>query len=397
MSRKSEPSQGFETRAIRNQHKRSENREHSVPIFMTSSYTFDSAEQARALFAEEEQGMVYSRYSNPNTDEFVQKLADLENCEDGVATSSGMAAMFTSMAAFLRKGDHLLACRSIFGSTHQIITKILPRWGIEYSYVDVNDREGWEKAIRPNTKMIFCETPSNPGLDLLDLEFLGKLAESKGVLLNVDNCFATPAVQTPADFGATIVTHSATKFIDGQGRSLGGAVLGTKEAMAEVRFFSRHTGPALSPFNAWLLSKSLETLSVRLERHCQNALSLARWLEKHPKVSLVKYPFLESHPQFDLAKRQMRMGGGLVTFELKSGLQGGRIFLDALNMISRSANLGDTRSIATHPASTTHGKLKPEERAEVGITEGLVRISVGLESIEDIVADIEQALDVIKT
>ena len=383
---------GFETRSIRIQAERSQNREHAVPIYMTSSYNFDSAEQARALFAEEEDGPVYSRYSNPNTDEFVEKLASLENCEDGVATASGMAAMFTSLAAFLGKGDHLVASRSLFGSTHQIITRILPRWGVDYTYVDVSDDAGWEKAIRPNTKMIFCESPSNPGLDLLDLAFLGDLAKRKGILLNVDNCFATPVIQNPADFGAQIVTHSATKFIDGQGRSLGGAILGTSEAIAQVRFFARHTGPAMSPFNAWLLSKSLETLSLRVEKHCEQALRLAQGLENHPKISMVKYPFLETHPQFALAKKQMRLGGGLISFELKGGLAAGRAFLDGLQMISRSANLGDTRTIATHPASTTHSKLQPEERAVVGITDGLVRISVGLESFEDIFADVVGAL-----
>ncbi|KGE71398.1 trans-sulfuration enzyme family protein [Spirochaeta lutea] len=383
---------GFETRAIRTQQDRSQNREHSAPIYMTSSYVFDDAEQARSLFAEETSGPIYSRYSNPNTDEFIEKLCALEGTEDGFATASGMAAMFTSLAAFLSAGDHLVASKSIFGSTHQVITKILPRWGIEYTYVDCSDKQAWKRAIQPNTKMLYCESPSNPGLEILDLEFLGTLARNHSLLFNVDNCFATPYLQNPAEYGAHLVTHSATKFIDGQGRSLGGAVLGSKEHIATVRGFARQTGPAMSPFNAWLLSKSLETLAVRMDRHCQNALETARYLENRPEVSWVSYPGLPSHPGFELAKKQMRLGGGLVAFELAGGLESGRRFLDSLGMISLSANLGDTRTIATHPASTTHSKLKPEERAEVGISDGLVRISLGLESLEDILEDLDQAL-----
>src|SRR5690606_22576136 len=262
-----------------------------------------------------------SRYSNPNTNEFVEKLCKLEGTEDGIATASGMAAMYCSMAALLKSGDHVLACRSVFGSTHQILNTIFPRFGITYTYVDVSKPETWEEAIRPNTRMIFVETPSNPALDLIDLDWLGKLAARKNVLLNVDNCLATPYLQNPARWGAHLVTHSATKFIDGQGRMLGGAVLGTKEVIKEVKFFARHTGPSMSSFNAWVRSKSLETLAVRMERHCQNALAIARYLEAHPDVVCVKYPFLSSHPQFELAKRQMRHGGGLVTFELKGGLE----------------------------------------------------------------------------
>jgi O-succinylhomoserine sulfhydrylase len=384
--------ENFETNAIRIQNERSE-REHSVPIFFTSSFTFDDAEQARALFADEIPGNIYTRFSNPNNSEFIEKLCALEGTEDGIATASGMAAMFVSLASFLRSGDHVLASRSLFGSTHQILTMLLPRWGITHSYADISKPEEWESKIQPNTKMIFVETPSNPALDIIDLAWLGALAEKHGVLLNVDNCFATPYLQNPAKYGAHLVTHSATKFIDGQGRAIGGAVLGRADLIKEVRFFARHTGPSLSPFNAWVLSKSLETLAVRMERHCATALSLAERLQTHPEVSIAKYPFLPSHPQYALARTQMRLGGGVLTFEVKGGIDQGRAFLNALEMLSHTANLGDTRTIATHPASTTHSKLKEEERAAVGITPGLIRISVGLEHIDDIWRDIERALE----
>ncbi|MCM8531671.1 MAG: aminotransferase class I/II-fold pyridoxal phosphate-dependent enzyme [Lentisphaeraceae bacterium] len=386
----------FETNAIHNQIARSEFREHSVPIYMTSSFVFDDAEQARALFADEIDGNIYTRFSNPNNTEFIDKLCQMENCEDGLATASGMAAMFISLAALLDQGDHVLASRSLFGSTHQIMTSILPRWGISHTYVDIMNTDEWEAAIQENTKMIFVETPSNPALDLIDLEWLGKLAKKHNVLLVVDNCFATPYLQKPADFGADIVAHSATKFIDGQGRCIAGAVLGKKEVIQKIRFFARHSGPSLSPMNAWVLSKSLETLAVRMDRHCSNALALAKHLESHDEVNMAKYPFLESHPQFELAKKQMKAGGGLVTFEVKGGIDRGRRFLNALKMCSFTANLGDTRTIATHPASTTHSKLTDEERLVVGILPGLVRVSVGLEHIDDIIADIDQALELSK-
>lgn len=381
-----------ETDAIRSQSERTANREHSVPLYLTSSFVFDDAEQARAMFADEIPGNIYSRYSNPNTDEFVQKLCEMEGTEEGIATASGMAAMYCSMAALLKSGDHVLACRSVFGSTHQILSIIFPRFGISYGYADINAPETWEDKILPNTRMIFVETPSNPALDLIDLEWLGKLAAKKNVILNVDNCFATPYLQNPAKWGAHIVTHSATKFIDGQGRVIGGAVLGTKELIKEIKFFARHTGPSMSPFNAWVLSKSLETLAVRMDRHCQNALEIARYLEGNPQVTNVRYPMLPSHPQHALAKKQMRAGGGVVTFELKGGLDQGRKFLNALQMISHTPNLGDTRTIAIHPASTTHSKLTDEERAAVGITPGLIRISAGLENVGDIVGDIGKAV-----
>lgn len=385
-------SQKFETQAVRHQVPRSGEKEHSVPIYLTSSFKFDSAEHARALFEEEEEGNIYSRYSNPNNDEFIEKLCFMEGMDMGMATGTGMGAMFLSIASFLKQGDHIVACRSVFGSTHQILTKLLPRWGITHTYVDVHDPEGWEKAITPKTKMFFLETPSNPALDLIDLEFVCQVAKSHNILVNVDNCFATPYIQNPAKWGVDIVTHSATKFIDGQGRVLGGAVLTSKELFPDIKFMTRHTGPSMSAFNGWLLSKSLETLAVRMERHCDNALELAQSLENHPDISLVKYPFLPSYPQIDIAKKQMRKGGGLVTFEVKGGIEQGRKFLNALKMISLSANLGDTRTIATHPASTTHSKLTEEERQEVGITPGMVRISVGLEHIDDIKEDIIQAL-----
>ncbi|AHM62512.1 cys/met metabolism pyridoxal-phosphate-dependent protein [Flammeovirgaceae bacterium 311] len=359
---------------------------------MTSSFTFEHAEQARALFGDEIAGNIYTRFSNPNNNELVDKLCLLEGTEDGVASASGMAAMFTSMAALLKSGDHILASRSLFGSTHQILTGIFPKWGIEHTYADIDKPETWESLIRKNTKMIFVETPSNPGLDLVDLEWLGKLAAAHNLILNVDNCFATPYLQQPAKWGAHLVTHSATKFIDGQGRAIGGVVLGPQDLIKEVRYFSRHSGPALSPFNGWLLSKSLETLHVRMDRHCENALKIAEYLEDHKDLEFVKYPFLPSHPQHELAKKQMKLGGGLITFNVKGGLERGRRFLDGLKMISFTANLGDTRTSATHPASTTHSKLSDEERAAVGIYPGLVRVSVGLENVNDILEDIENAL-----
>lgn len=383
-----------ETLAIRLQAERTPAREHSVPLFLTSSFTFDSAEQARALFADEIPGDVYSRYSNPNAGELVQKLCALEGAEDGIATASGMAAVFASLAALLGSGDHVLASRALFGSTHQIFTRVLPRWGIATTYVDAHAAiDAWEREIRPETRLVFVETPSNPGLALIDLEALGELCRRRGILLVVDNCFTTPYLQQPLRFGADLVVHSATKFIDGQGRTLGGAVLGSAALLQEVRFFTRHTGPAISPFNAWVLSKSLETLAVRMDRHCGSALALARRFEGHPEVEQVRYPFLESHPQHALARRQMRAGGGIVVLVVRGGLERARRFLDALELLSHSPNLGDTRTIVTHPTSTTHSKLTEEERVRVGIVPGLVRVSVGLEHPADIEADIEQALE----
>jgi O-succinylhomoserine sulfhydrylase len=382
----------FESMAIRAQLERTQYKEHSAPIFPTSSFVFDTAEEARDLFAGQTEGNIYSRYSNPNTDEFINKLALLEKMETGIPTASGMAAMFCSIAAFVKAGDHIVASRSVFGSTHQILTQLLPRWGVTCTYVNINEPETWEKAIQPNTKMFFGETPSNPGLDIMNLKEMGQLCKAHGIIMNIDNCFATPYVQNPADFGADIVTHSATKFIDGQGRVLGGAILGSKELIDQVMFVSRHTGPAMSPFHAWILSKSLETLHVRMERHCENALALATFLSENKKVKWVKYPHLASHAGYELAKEQMRMGGGLVTFELATGAKDVFATMNKLKMLKISANLGDTRSIITHPASTTHSKLSGDERQAVGISDGLMRVSVGLEHIDDIIKDIEQAI-----
>jgi len=378
----------FETEAIRTQTPTTAEREHSTPLYMTSSFTFESAEHARALFAKEVEGNVYSRYSNPNTDEFINKMCRLEGAEAGVATGSGMAAIFGCLAALLEQGDHVLASRSLFGSSHQILSQILPKWGITFTYGDVKKTEEWESLIQENTKMLFLETPSNPGLDLIDLEWAGKLARAHNLIFVVDNCFATPYLQRPIEFGADLVQHSATKFIDGQGRAIGGVILGREKYMEEVEFFTRNTGPALSPFNAWLFSKSLETLPVRMERHCDNAEKVTEFLDGHPKVNFVKYPHHNGHPQFDLAKKQMKRGGGVVCFEIKGGYKAAVKFIDGIRMLSRSANLGDTRTIVTHPASTTHSKLTKEERAAVGITEGLIRIAVGLENAEDIIGDL---------
>jgi O-succinylhomoserine sulfhydrylase len=382
----------FETQAIRTQTEKTAYREHSTPLFLTSSFTFEDAEHARALFADEVSGNIYTRFSNPTTTEFIDKMCLLEGTEDGVAVASGMSAMFTSMAALLKSGDHILACRSIFGSTHQIITQILPKWGITYTYAEIDKPETWESLIQPNTKMFFIETPSNPSLGLIDLEWFAQLCKKHNIISNVDNCFATPYLQNPAHFGVDLVTHSATKFIDGQGRVIAGIILGSKELIKEIRFFARHTGPSLSPFNSWVLTKSLETLAVRMERHCENAYKLAQYLESQAEVEQVIYPFLPSHPQFELAKKQMRLGGGIVTFLVKGGVDRGRRFLNSLEMFSHSANLGDTRTIATHPASTTHSKLSDAERAAVGILPGMIRISVGLEHISDITQEIDNAL-----
>lgn len=383
----------FETIAVRNQSKKSQNREHSVPIYPTSSYVFESADHARALFQDEVEGTIYSRYSNPNNDEFIEKLCLMEGLPKGMATASGMAAVFTSLGAFLSSGDHVVASRSIFGSTHQVLTKILPRWGITHTYVDGNDPDVWEAAIKPNTKMLFFETPSNPALELIDIEAIAELGRSRGLIVNVDNCFASPYLQNPAKYGVDLITHSATKFIDGQGRVLGGAVLTSEELFPDLKYMCRHTGPSMSPFHGWVLSKSLETLAARMDRHCANALKLAEALEDVEGISFVRYPFLKSHPQFDLAKKQMSQGGGMVTIELEGGLERGKRFLDNLQMITLSANLGDTRTIATHPSSTTHSKLTEEERQAVGITPGMVRISVGLEHADDIIDDIVQAVE----
>ncbi len=382
----------FETDAIRLQRERTQYREHSVPLFLTSSFTFHSAEEMRDTFAGEADGIIYSRYSNPNTDELIAKVCAMEGAEAGFATASGMAAVFASMAAFLQAGDHVLASRALFGSTHQVLTKIFPKWGISSTYVEPTDIDNWHTAIQPNTRMLVLESPSNPGLTLVDLEKAGQIARSHDLILNVDNCFATPYLQQPLKYGADLSVHSGTKWMDGQGRMLGGIIVGKQELIDEIQSFCRHTGPAMSPFNAWVLSKSLETLSVRMERHCQNALELAKRLSEHPRVSAVRYPFLDSHPQVGLAKKQMRLGGGLVSFEIEGGISESMQFLNRIKVCSLSSNLGDTRTILTHPTTTTHSKLTEEERLAVGITPGLIRVSVGLEHIEDISGDILSAL-----
>jgi O-succinylhomoserine sulfhydrylase len=381
------------TKAIRIRTERTNEMEHSSPVFLTSSFTFDNAEEMRAAFADETDDNIYTRFSNPTVQEFIDRMCALEGAEAGFATASGMSAVFASFMTFLKQGDHLISCNAIFGSTHTIITKYLPKFGIEYTYVDANDLDAWEKAIRPNTKMIYLETPTNPGLEIIDLDFAGRLSQKYNLILNVDNCFATPVNQTPIQFGADLVIHSATKWIDGQGRVLGGIVVGKKELIHEIYLFCRSTGPALSPFNAWVLSKSLETLDVRMERHAANALYIAQKLENHPKISFLKYPFLASHPQHALAQKQMKNGGALLCFELKGGLESGRNFLNNLEIISMTANLGDTKTIASHPASTTHAKLSEAERQAVNITPGLIRISVGLEHRDDILNDILQTLE----
>jgi O-succinylhomoserine sulfhydrylase len=382
----------FETDAIRIQ-QRSNQREHSSALYLSSSFVFESAEEARAMFAEEIQGNIYSRYSNPNSSDLIEKVCRAEGTEDGIATASGMAAMFGSIASLLQQGDHILASRSLFGSTHQLLTRVFPKWGITSTYGDISDYQNWDKLLQPNTKMLFLETPSNPGLEIIDLEWAGKFAAAHGLILVVDNCFATPYLQQPAQWGAHLVTHSATKYIDGQGRVLGGLILGKKELIAEVRFFTRHTGPSISPFNAWILSKSMETLAVRMDRHCENAEKVAKYFAGCPHLERVNYPFLPSHPQYDLAIKQMKAGGGILTLTVKGGLQRAQRFIDKLQMISITPNLGDSRSIVTHPASTTHSKLSAEERQMVGITDGLIRLSVGLEHYEDILQDVERALE----
>lgn len=384
--------ENFETLAIRLQAERTQYKEHSVPLFLTSSYKFDDAEDMRALFANEKEGNVYSRYANPNTTELIDKMAALEGSEAGWATASGMAAIFTTFAAFLQSGDHVLSSRSVFGSTHQLLNNVFAKWGVTYTYADLDRLDQWENGIQPNTKMIFVETPSNPGIDIIDLEWLAGLAKKHNILLVVDNCFATPYLQQPIKLGADISIHSATKFIDGQGRTLGGIILGSEKLIKEIEGFARHSGPAMSPFNAWLLSKSLETLAVRMDRHCENALKVAEFLEGNANIKKVMYPFLQSHPQYEIARKQMKQGGGIVTLVINGGVEAASRFMNNLKMFSISANLGDTRSIATHPATSTHSKLSEAERLEVGIEQGTIRLSIGLEHIDDILGDIKQAL-----
>jgi len=386
-------SQHPETRAIRIQTPRTAQKEHATPLFLTSSFVYDKAEDMAAAFEDDNLDVnIYSRFSNPTVDEFIAKIASLEGAEDGVATGTGMAAVFSTFMTFLSAGDHILSASAVFGSTHSILTKYLPKWGITSDYFDMNKPESVEALIKPTTKMLYLETPSNPGLDIIDIEYVAGICKQKGILLVVDNCFATPAVQQPLALGADLVIHSATKFIDGQGRVLGGVVVGRKDLIYPLYLFIRNTGPSMSPFNAWVLTKSLETLHLRMEKHASNALALAKHFQNHPQLSWVKYPYLDTHPQYAVAVKQMSNGGGIVTFEIKGGVEKGRTFLNSLKMLSMTNNLGDSRSIASHPASTTHSKLSEAERAAVGITPGLIRISVGLEHVSDIIADIEGAL-----
>lgn len=387
-------SQHPETQAIRIQTPKTEQMEHATPLFLTSSFTYASAEDMAAAFADDSLGVnIYSRFSNPTVDEFIRKIAVLEGAEDGIATGTGMAAIFSTFMTFLSKGDHIISASAIFGSTHTILTKYLPKWGIESTYFNMNQPDSLEALIQPNTKMLYVETPSNPGLDVIDIELVARICRQQDILLVVDNCFATPAVQQPIQYGADLVLHSATKFMDGQGRVLGGVVVGRKELVNQLYLFVRNTGPSLSPFNAWVLTKSLETLFIRMDRHAASALHIANGLLVHPQVSSVKYPFLDTHPQHAIARKQMKNGGGIVTFDIKGGMDNGRKFLNALQMISMTNNLGDSRSIASHPASTTHSKLTATEQQAVGITPGLIRISVGLEHQDDILDDILQALE----
>ena len=384
----------FETNAIRMQMDRSGNLEHSTPLYLTSSFVFEDAEDMRASFAEEKDRNIYSRYANPNTSELIRKVCQMEGAEAGFAFASGMAAVYSTFAALLESGDHIVSCSSVFGSTMSLYQNFFPKWQISTDLFHVNDSAAAiEALIKPQTKLIYVESPTNPGVDVLDLQMIGDIAAKHGLIFIVDNCFASPYLQQPISFGAHLVVHSATKLIDGQGRVLGGITVGEATLIDKIYRFSRISGPAMSPFNAWVLSKSLETLGVRVDRHCENALALAQFLDAHDSVKMVKYPFLKSHPKYAIAKKQMKAGGAVVAFELEGGLDTGKKFFNSIQMLSLSANLGDSRSIVTHPASTTHAKLSPEARLEAGITDGLIRVSVGLEHIADIIKDVSQAIE----
>ncbi|MBP7809429.1 MAG: aminotransferase class I/II-fold pyridoxal phosphate-dependent enzyme [Bacteroidia bacterium] len=382
----------LETQAIRAQMERSENNEHSAPLYLTSSFVFDTAEDMRAAFNDESDAFIYSRYTNPNNNEFVNKVCLMEGAEAGVALASGMAAIYTTFMALLKSGDHIVSCSSVFGATHALFTKYFPKLNISHSYFNIKNPNDIEKLIKPETRFIYLETPTNPAIELIDLEFVVAIAKKHNKLLIVDNCFATPYLQQPIKYGADLVIHSATKYMDGQGRVLGGVVVGKKELINEIYLFGRITGPSMSPFNAWVLSKSLETLALRMDRHCENALHIAEALEKNSALENVSYPFLKSHPHHAIAKKQMKAGGGIITVTVNGGLEGAKKFMDKLQLIKISPNLGDSRTIATHPASSTHCKLSEEERLSVGISQGLIRISIGLENREDILNDIQQAL-----
>lgn len=383
----------FETRAVRAGQHRTGEGEHSEAIFPCSSYVFGSAAEAAARFSGDQPGNIYSRFTNPTVRTFEERLASLEGGECCVATSSGMAAILATCAGLLKAGDHIVSSQSIFGTTTVLFSTWLARFGIETTFVPLSDTAAWEEAIRPATRMLFLETPSNPLTELADIRVLSALAGSRNCLLVVDNCFCTPALQQPLSLGADIVIHSATKYLDGQGRCIGGAVVGNKEIVGkEIYGFLRTAGPTMSPFNAWVFLKGLETLSLRMQAHCTSALTLAQWLEQQPGVTRVYHPGLPSHPQHELAGRQQTGYGGIVSFELDGGQQSGWTFIDALRVFSITANLGDAKSTVTHPATTTHGRLSPEQRATAGISASLIRLAVGLESVADLQADLAQGL-----
>lgn len=384
-----------ETLAVRESLPRSQYNEHSEALYLTSSYVFESAAQAAARFSGEEEGNVYSRFTNPTVSAFQARLAALEGAESCVATASGMSAILSLVMAMCSAGDHIVASNSLFGATQQLFGTIMPRFGITTSFVAQTDVAAWAAAIRPETKLLFLETPSNPLTEIADIPALVELAHARGILVAVDNCFCTPVLQRPLQLGADFVVHSATKFLDGQGRVLGGAVLGSKKLTDEVLKFLRTAGPTLSAFNAWVLLKGLETLNIRVQAQSANALGLARWLEVHPKVARVFYPGLESHPQFELAKRQQKSGGAILAFEVKGGREEAWKVVDHCRLLSITANLGDTKTTLTHPASTTHGRITPEQRAAGGITEGLLRIAVGLEALSDLQNDLATGLALI--
>lgn len=383
----------IETLGVRAGTVRSQFNEHSEALFLTSSFVFDSAAQAAARFKGEEPGNIYARFTNPTVTMFEQRLAALEGAERCVATASGMSAILATVMGLLSAGDHIVASRSIFGSTVQLFNNIIARFGVETTLVSPTDVDEWRRGVRPNTKLFFVESPSNPLTEVSDIGALAALARESGAKFAVDNCFCSPALQRPLELGADIVIHSATKYLDGQGRVLGGAVLGSKELMEGVFAFLRTAGPTLSAFNAWVFLKGLETLKLRMDAHSASALQLASWLEQHPGVERVYYPGLPSHPQHALALRQQRSGGGIVSFDVKGGKEAAWKVVDATRMISITANLGDAKTTITHPATTTHGRLAPEQRIAASIGDGLLRVAVGLESVRDIQADLARGLD----
>ncbi len=384
---------GFDTRAVRAGQQRTHEGEHSEPIFLTSSYVFRNAAEAAARFAGTEPGNIYSRFTNPTVRGFEERLAALEGAEACVATASGMVAILSTCLALLKGGDHIVSSRNVFGSTVLLFNNYLGRFGVETTYVPLTDLAAWERAIRPNTRLLFLETPSNPLTEIADIARLAKLAHAHGCLLVVDNVLCTPALQQPLKLGADLVIHSATKYLDGQGRCVGGAIVGNRELVGkEVYGFLRTCGPCLSPFNAWVFLKGLETLALRMKAHSANALELAQWLEQQPRVKRVHYPGLASHPQHELAKRQQSGFGGVLAFEVEEGREAAWRVIDATRILSITANLGDAKSTITHPATTTHGRLTPEQRQEAGIGDGLIRISVGLEDVEDLKKDLAHGL-----